>query len=86
MKSPFGYHIIQVEERKPGQNATLASAHDQIAQQLRQQQEAPLIPSFLQQLQANAKIDISDPRFAGLYPTPAASAAPVAAPTAVPTK
>ena len=83
VKSPFGYHIIQVEERKPAQPATLASAHDQIAQQLRQQQEAPLIPQFLQQLQANAKIDVNDPRFAGIFPTPgpAASAMPTAAPT-----
>jgi foldase protein PrsA len=90
VKSPFGYHIIQVEERKPGSTATLASAHDQIAQQLRQQQEAPLIPSFLQNLQNNAKIEINDQRFAGLFPTPApseaASAAPAAAPSAAPTK
>lgn len=71
IKSPFGYHIIQVEERKPGQTATVASAHDQIAQQLRQQQEAPLIPAFLQQLQSSANIKIEDQRFAGLFPSPA---------------
>lgn len=85
VKSPFGYHVIEVEERKPGQTATIASARDQIVQQLRQQQEAPLIPAFLQQLQANAKIDIHDQRFAGLYPSPAASAAQAAAPAAAPT-
>jgi foldase protein PrsA len=84
IKSPFGYHIIQVEERKPAEKATLASTHDQIAQQLRQQQEAPLIPQFLQQLQSQAKIDVQDQRFAGVFPTPAASTAPVAAPTAAP--
>ncbi len=55
IKSPFGYHIIQVEERKPGTTATLASAHDQIAAQLRQQQEAPLIPAFLQQTASERK-------------------------------
>lgn len=83
IKSPFGYHIIQVEERKPAQKATLASVHDQIAMQLRQQQEAPLIPSFLQNLQNNAKIQINDPRFAGLFPTPPPSeATPTTAPTA----
>ncbi len=85
VKSPFGYHVIEVEERKPGQTATIASARDQIVAQLRQQQEAPLIPAFLQQLQANAKIDIHDQRFAGLYPSPAASAAQAAAPAAAPT-
>ncbi len=86
VKSPFGYHIIQVEERKPGQKATLASAHDQIVQQLRQQQEAPLIPTLLQQLQSSANIKIEDPRFAGLYPSPAPSAAGATVPTAAPTK
>lgn len=86
IKSPFGYHIIQVEERKPGTNASLAGAHDQIAQQLRQQQEAPLIPAFLQQLQAQAKINVTDPRFAGLFPSPPPNAAPATAPTAAPTK
>jgi foldase protein PrsA len=84
IKSPFGYHVIQVEERKPGTTANLATAHDQIQQQLRQQQEAPLIPSFLQRLQSSANIKIDDPRFAGLYPSAAPSSAPVA--TAAPTK
>lgn len=92
IKSPFGYHIIQVEERKPAQKATLASTHDQIATMLRQQQESPLLQPFYQQLQQNAKIQINDPRFEGLFPTPppqpsaapsaaAASTAPSAAPT-----
>lgn len=88
VKSPFGYHIIQVEERKPAQIATLASVHDQIAQQLRQQQEAPLIPAFLQQLQQSAKIDINDPRYTGLFPSPppgAAAPAPTTAAAPAPT-
>ncbi len=76
IKSPFGYHIIQVLDRKPGSTATLASVHDQIAQQLRQQQEAPLIPTFLQNLQQQASIQVNDSRFEGVFPTPAASTAP----------
>ena len=78
IKSPFGYHIIQVEERKPAKNATLAGSRDQISQTLRQQEEAPLIQPFLQQLQQQANIVTNDPRFAGLFPTPAPSTAPVA--------
>lgn len=80
VKSPFGYHVIQVEERKPEQKATLASTHDQIQNMLRQQQEAPLLQPFYQQLQQGAKIEIHDPRFEGLFPTPppGASAAPAA--------
>ncbi|HKU66259.1 MAG TPA: peptidylprolyl isomerase [Candidatus Baltobacteraceae bacterium] len=82
IKSPFGYHIIQVEERKPEQKATLASTHDQIATMLRQQQESPLLQPFYQQLQQNAKISINDPRFEGIFPTPQpAAGAPSAAPT-----
>lgn len=83
IKSPFGYHIIQVEERKPEQKATLASTHDQIAQMLRQQQESPLLQPFYQQLQSSAKIQINDPRFEGLFPSPPPQAGtpPSAAPT-----
>ena len=85
VKSPFGYHIIQVEARKPAVKATLASTHDRIADALKQQQESPLIPGFLQQLQAQAKITINDPQFDGLFPSPAPIVTPVPA-TAAPVK
>ncbi|MBV8066643.1 MAG: peptidylprolyl isomerase [Candidatus Eremiobacteraeota bacterium] len=80
IKSPFGYHIIQVESRTPGQQATLASATPQIMDTLRQQQEAPLIQPFLQGLQQKATIVVNNPQFAGLFPAqqPVASAAPAA--------
>ena len=86
VKSPFGYHVIEVLERKPAKLATLASAHDQIEQTLKQQQEAPLIPGFLQQLQAQGNIQVNDPKFQDVFPSPgpaapAASSAPAAAPT-----
>ncbi|HEV3092323.1 MAG TPA: peptidylprolyl isomerase [Candidatus Cybelea sp.] len=70
VKSPFGYHIIEVEARIPGQKATVASATPQITEILRQQQEAPLIQPFLQGLQQKADIKSSNPNFAGLFPTP----------------
>ena len=81
VKSPFGYHIIQVEEKQPGQIATLANTHDRIESMLRQQQEAPLIQPFLMGLQQKANIQVTDPRFQAAFPTqpPAASAAPNAA-------
>ena len=87
IKSPFGFHIIQVESRTPGQKATLASATPQIVEALRQQQEAPLIQPFLQGLQQKATIVVNDPQFAGLYPTPvapAAAASPAASSAASP--
>ncbi len=87
IKSPFGYHIIQVEARIPGQKATLASATPQIMDTLRQQQEAPLIQPFLQGLQQKATIVVNDPQFAGLFATPAPppSEAPTTAPSAAAT-
>jgi foldase protein PrsA len=85
IKSPFGYHIIQVESRQPAQRASLASATPQITDTLRQQQEAPLIQPFLQSLQQKATIVVNDPQFAGVFanaapPGPAASASAAASP------
>ncbi|MBV8354670.1 MAG: peptidylprolyl isomerase [Candidatus Eremiobacteraeota bacterium] len=89
VKSPFGYHLIQVEGKQPGQTATLANSTPRIEEMLRQQQEAPLIQPFLQGLQQKATITVNDPRFADLFPSPppgAAPAATAAAPAATPTK
>jgi foldase protein PrsA len=73
IKSPFGYHIIQVESRTPGQKATLASATAQITDTLRQQQEAPLTQPFLQGLQQKADIKVNDPKLAAAFATPGAA-------------
>ncbi len=76
--SPFGWHIIQVQARKPAVKATLASVHQRIEDQLREQAEAPLVQPFIAGLQSKATIQINDPRFTGLFPTPPPSAAPAA--------
>ncbi len=86
IKSPLGYHIIQIESRTPAVKATLANSTAKITQMLRQQQESPLIQQFLQQLQASAKIEVSDQRFAGLFPTPLPAAPAPAAPAPAQTK
>lgn len=78
VKSPFGYHIIVVESRTVGKKATLASAHDKIADLLRQQQEAPLAQPFITGLFTSANIQVQDPRFAGLFPSPPPSEPPAA--------
>jgi foldase protein PrsA len=92
VKSPFGYHIIVVEERKPATVASMANSKEQIADALKQQQEQTLIPQFLQTLRAKAKIVVLDPRFQAAFPSPApgaagagaagAGAAPAASPAA----
>jgi parvulin-like peptidyl-prolyl isomerase len=68
VKSPFGWHIIQVEEKKPAQIATFASAHDQIKEQLTQQAQAQQVPIFLQQLRAKANIQVFDDRYKDAFP------------------
>jgi len=87
VKSPFGYHIIQVEEKKAAIKATLANQHDTISEQLKQQQNAQQFPAFLQGLRTKAKIEVYDDRFKDAFPpavpTPAASA-PSAAPAVTP--
>jgi foldase protein PrsA len=80
VKSPFGYHIIQVTARIPATKATLASATPQITDTLRQQQESPLIQPFLQGLQQKADIKINNPTFAGLFPSPPPASAMSAPP------
>ena len=84
VKSPFGYHIIQVEEKKPALKATLASAHDTIKTQLTNQQQATAIPAFLQQIKTGAKIDVYDDRYKDLFPAPPGAASPGAAASAAP--
>jgi len=79
IKSPFGYHIIEVESRTPGTKATLASATPQITDVLRQQQEAPLIQPFLSGLQQKANIVVYNPQLQGLFATPAPAASASAA-------
>jgi foldase protein PrsA len=68
--SPYGWHIIQVEEIKPAMIATLANSSDKISQQMKSAQEQTLVPAFMDNLVKNAKITISDPDFADLFPSP----------------
>lgn len=89
VKSPFGYHIIQVEEKKPALKATLAGSSAQIRSAIQQQQQQQQIQPFLQELHAKANITVSDPRYAELANTPvppAPSTSPPAAPSPAATK
>jgi len=47
VKSPFGYHIIEVEEKKPAQVASMANSADKIRTLLTQQQSQQQYPTFL---------------------------------------
>jgi foldase protein PrsA len=78
VKSPFGYHVLQVEEKKPAQRGSLASAHDKIKTQLTAQQQSTAIPAFLAQLKSGAKIDVYDDRYKDMFPPTTASPAAAA--------
>ena len=69
VKSPFGYHIMQVEEKTAARKVTLASAHDQIRALLVQQQEANAVPLFIQQLRKAARVTVLDPTLKAAWPT-----------------
>jgi foldase protein PrsA len=81
VKSPFGWHIINVEEKKPALKATLASAKAQIKDTLTQQAQQQQIPVFLQGLRAKANINVLDDRFKDVFPPPLPTP-PAAAPAA----
>ncbi len=83
VKSPFGYHIIEVEEKKPAQVATLANSSDKVREILTQQQEQQQIPPFLNGLRAKANIQIYDDHLKdALPPVPGAPSASQATPAA----
>lgn len=73
VKSPFGWHIINVEEKKPATLASLKGSYQQIKDTLTQQQEQQQIPVFLQSLRAKANITILDDRFKDAFPPPIAA-------------
>jgi foldase protein PrsA len=68
VKSPFGYHIIQVEEKKPATVATMANSSQKIKDLLTQQQDSGQIPMFLSGLRAKATIQIYDDRLKDALP------------------
>jgi foldase protein PrsA len=82
VKSPFGWHIINVEEKKPALHATLASSKAQIKDTLTQQQQQQQIPVFLQGLRSKANINVLDDRFKDVFPPPLPTPPPAAAPAA----
>jgi foldase protein PrsA len=80
VKSPFGYHIIQVESRHGAETASFEATKPKIVDQLKQQQESQQIPIFLQGLRDKANIVVYDQRFSDVFPPPLPT--PPAAPSA----
>jgi foldase protein PrsA len=82
VNTPFGWHVIQVEGKRPAHQQSLAEASSKIRESLVQQQEASQGAPFMEQLRAKANIQVFDDRFNPLFPPPAAPAmSPSAAPS-----
>ena len=78
VQTAFGWHVIQLEDI-----ATLANQSGKIKESLTADQERTLVPQLMNSMHTGAKIDIGDPRFADLYPSPPpAPAAVTTTPTA----
>jgi len=86
VKSPFGYHIIQVEEKKPATKATLANSTEKIQGILKQQQQQQAVPAFMNSLRGGATIVVNDPSLQDAIPpaAPPVSPAPAASAAAAP--
>jgi foldase protein PrsA len=78
VQSPFGWHVIQMEQIIPNSRASIVTA-------IQGQLEPSATTALIQQLRTQAKIEYNDPRFADLFPSPQpippSSSAPVPAPT-----
>jgi len=66
----FGWHIIQLEGKRPAHQSSLAEATPKIRDSLVQQQEASAGAPFIEQLRNKANIQIYDDRFNPLFPPP----------------
>jgi foldase protein PrsA len=85
VKSPFGYHIIEVLAKKPATTANLANSGATVRDQMTQQQEQAVIPTFLQTLRSKATIQITDAALQdAVPPAPPAPAASGAVPATNP--
>ena len=58
VKTEYGYHIFLVEERRPAQRLTLSEVYDQIETRLRREKEENAYQAWLQELGAQAVIDV----------------------------
>ena len=78
VQSPFGWHVIQMEQIIPNTKATVTAL-------VMAQQEPTATTNLIQQMRSQAKIDYNDPRFSGLFPSPQpippTSGAPAPAPS-----
>jgi peptidyl-prolyl cis-trans isomerase C len=82
VKSPVGYHVILLTERKVPRQRSLEEVRDLIRQQLSSQGQRRNVEQYVQQLRAKAQIKIYEP----FSKKPPASSPPATAPVSQPPK
>ena len=88
VKTQFGYHVIEVTKKTKGSSKTFEEAKATIEQQLKYQKQATAWEKWLKQAMADAGVVYAagfDPALLTASPSPAASGAPAASPSASPT-
>jgi len=73
--SPYGWHIIQVEESKPAMVATIANSRQKILDNMLSAHEQTQYPAFMDKIMQGANISVQDPQFAEAFPSPQPSPA-----------
>ncbi len=73
--SPYGWHIIQVEETKPAMVATVANSRQKIIDNMLSSQEQTQYPAFMDKIMQGSNISVQDPQFADTFPSPQPSPA-----------
>ena len=63
--TPYGYHIIKVDERKEKRTATLAEASDYIRKKLQNEYEAKKMQEFVEQVSKEAGVEVFADRITG---------------------
>jgi peptidyl-prolyl cis-trans isomerase C len=76
VETMFGYHIIQVLNKKPAGVSSLADVKERLADSLKQRKQMESFDVFMKKLKAVAKIDYA----AGFEPQPPMTEMPMAQP------
>ena len=84
VKTPFGYHIIRLEEKKPQEYVPFAKVKDEIRAQLAGEKIDKTVHALLEQgrkdLGVKVFVGVPEPKAPAVVPAAAGSEAPAAAP------
>lgn len=81
VESTFGWHIIQLLDRKPAADKSLDQVKDQVKQLLQQQEQSKLFQTYLEKLKKDAKIEVLDAKLKTAYDALSKTPAPTTTPS-----